>query len=113
MWPILVAPNRRRDKQVLFLIVSFFGNHQDFVQSSGSVATRQSWEAAGSHRRQQVIVEVRKGAIFSGDEYIAKTRQGGGKNLKRRDARARQAHEAPLYLWGNGTAWNAKESWRF
>ena len=49
MWPILVAPNRRRDKQVLFLIVSFFGNHQGFVQSSGSVATRQSWEAAGSH----------------------------------------------------------------
>jgi hypothetical protein len=36
---------------VLFLNVSFLGSHQSFVQSSGSVATRQSWEAAGSRGR--------------------------------------------------------------
>ena len=56
------APNRRavysrvlRIKHVPFLIVSFLGSHQDFVQSSGSVATRQSWE---------VVVGVTKGGIF-------------------------------------------------
>jgi len=65
--------------------VSLFGSHQGFVQSSGSVATRQSWEAADSRGRQQVIVEVRKVELSSGDEYIAKTRQEGGKNLRRHE----------------------------
>jgi hypothetical protein len=59
---------------VLFLIVSFFGSHQGFVQSSGSVATRQSWEAAGNR-------EVRKVELSSGPS--ASPRHGTGrKNLQ-------------------------------
>jgi hypothetical protein len=45
---------------VLFLIVSFFGSYQGFVQSPGSVATRQLWEAAGNRGG------TKDGAIFWG-----------------------------------------------
>jgi hypothetical protein len=46
IWSIFVALKRRvvhnkaPDKQVPFLIMSFLGSHQGFVQSSGSVAMR-------------------------------------------------------------------------
>jgi hypothetical protein len=44
----------------IYEVHTFFGSHQGFVQSSGSVATRQSWEAAGCRGRQQVVVEGRR-----------------------------------------------------
>ena len=46
IWSIFVALKRRGvhnkapDKQVPFLVMSFLGSHQGFVQSSGSVAMR-------------------------------------------------------------------------
>jgi hypothetical protein len=59
---------------VLFLIVSFFGSHQGFVQSSGSVATRQSWEAAGNCRG------TKGGAIFCGRVHRQDTAGGWQKS---------------------------------
>lgn len=58
IWPILVALKRRvvHDKALSIsryfsLLSLFFGSHQGFVQSSGSVAMKELRETAGSRGR--------------------------------------------------------------
>jgi hypothetical protein len=55
---------------VLFLIMSF-------LEVTKALYSHQARSQRGSCGRQQVIVEVRKMELSSGDEYIAKTRQEG------------------------------------
>jgi hypothetical protein len=54
--PLASHSKALRISRCFSLLCLFFGSHQSFVRSPGSVATRQSWEAAGSRGRQRVVV---------------------------------------------------------
>jgi hypothetical protein len=77
IWPILVAPNRHAVYSKALRISRCFSLLCLFLEVTKTLCSHQARSQRDSYGRQQVIVEVRKMELSSGNEYIAKTRQGG------------------------------------